>query len=741
MTALVFGATFLAYLAALPPALYPWRDTGEMATAVATLGVPHPTSYPLYVLFGRVAAALPLGNPVYRLNLLSAVAGAAACALLFSVLRARRGTAAGLAAAAALALNPTFWAVSQVSEMYSLWILGAVALIAMAVYLGESGDERLWPGFCFFFGLVLANRLDAVLLAPGLVWVALASRPKADGEDGLWAGAALVAAPALAVMTGSNLPFAGLLAATGLLRARGSGAGRRVGLAVLCGLAGFSVYLYLPVRSATAPFLDWNHPAAFANFLDSILRTRYGGTLDLISRSYATGAMFVDSLRLYAGHLWSAFGPLGLAAAAAGMLTSFAAERGRAVGQFAAWWWAGPAFLFLANMPPNAHAAAIVEPHYLLSDAVLLFWLAEGVAAAGARAAWAPAALAAAALAWGAARGGAEKLVKREHFAAPDFAAGALRSVPPGAVLVAKKDVQLYALWQAQAAGRRPDVRVVSQGLAGSDWYRADWRRRDPRLPVGSLREPAGWERLAAAGPLFATPDAEPPAPLQAAASARGLVVALPFAGAKPDAAAADAAREFLFLRGAARRGDAPDFFTGDLLESRALAAYRDGLRLHAQGRMAEAEARLLAAWALNGSFPEAALFLGFVRASGGRFAEAAEAYEASEAEYREKLELAARYRALPEVLSSIRRQAAEACTHLGVSLEKLGRLDAAASAYARALALTPLAQTRYNLAVLAWGKDWGAVEENLSEALRLDPNHADARRYLEQLQKRTQRR
>ena len=38
---------------------------------------------------------------------------------------------------------------------------------------------------------------------------------------------------------------------------------------------------------------------------------------------------------------------------------------------------------------------------------------------------------------------------------------------------------------------------------------------------------------------------------------------------------------------------------------------------------------------------------------------------------------------------------------------------------------------------LLAWGKDWGAVEENLNEALRLDPNHADAAKYLAALRSR----
>jgi len=416
VTLLVFASVFLVYLRALPPALAPWRDTGEMTLAAWTLGVAHPTSYPLYVLLGRLVAAVPLGNFAYRLNLLSAAAGAAAAALVFAHARRRHGAWVALAAAAWLSLNAGFWAVSQVSEMYSLWVLGAAALMIAAHAVADEPGERLWPGFCFLSGLLLADRLDLLLWAPGLLWIALSARPSVDGEDGLWAGLAFLVFPAAAALSGSNAPFAVLVVLTALWRARGPGAARRVGLAAAAGLAGLSAYLFLPVRSATAPVLDWNHPAVLSNFLDSILRTRYGGTLDLISKSYALGANFDANLRLWGAHLWDAFGPVGLAAALVGAAAGFRGDRRRWLGRAACWWWSGPVFLFLANLPPNTHAAAIVAPHYLLSDAALLFWAADGAAALAGSARGVAPALAAAALAWPLWRAVPARQDRREHF-------------------------------------------------------------------------------------------------------------------------------------------------------------------------------------------------------------------------------------------------------------------------------------------------------------------------------------
>src|SRR5262245_62207104 len=53
------------------------EDSGDLLAASATLGIPHPTGYPLFVLLGRLASLLPLGSVAFRINLVSALAGAA----------------------------------------------------------------------------------------------------------------------------------------------------------------------------------------------------------------------------------------------------------------------------------------------------------------------------------------------------------------------------------------------------------------------------------------------------------------------------------------------------------------------------------------------------------------------------------------------------------------------------------------------------------------------------------------
>ena len=68
-------------------------------------------------------------------------------------------------------------------------------------------------------------------------------------------------------------------------------------------------------------------------------------------------------MRLFGRHLWAAFWLPGLALAALGLREAARKSPARALGLGACWLFSGPIFLLLANMPPNPHAMAVVEPH------------------------------------------------------------------------------------------------------------------------------------------------------------------------------------------------------------------------------------------------------------------------------------------------------------------------------------------------------------------------------------------
>ena len=68
----VFLLSFIAYLLTLAPGVG-FIDAGELATVSATLGIAHPTGYPLFTLLGFLFSKLPIAATVIvRLNIMSA---------------------------------------------------------------------------------------------------------------------------------------------------------------------------------------------------------------------------------------------------------------------------------------------------------------------------------------------------------------------------------------------------------------------------------------------------------------------------------------------------------------------------------------------------------------------------------------------------------------------------------------------------------------------------------------------
>ena len=682
----LFLGFFAAYLYTMPPYLAAYRDAGEMATSAATLGVSHPPSYPLYILLGKLSQALPFGTPAYRLTLLSALCSAGALAALFSAIAGFVGLGAAALAAAWLGCNRIWWSVAIVPEMYALSLLQAVILLGLALRLRKQYDRRLWRGFVLFYGLALANRTDLLLWAPGLAWLVFSARQweKEEGSAAAWLA--------------RSLPWA---------------------------LLGLSLYLYLPVRSSAGPWLDWNHPAALSNFIGSLTRRSYGGTLDLLSRNYATGELFVPNLVVYGRHLFRDYLGVGVFLPLVGLWAWWRRDRAEALGLVFAYLASGPLFLFLANLPPNPHALAIVDPHYLLSDVVLAALAASG-AAALAQAVPAPAALAM--LVGLAPLWHRWDVSRRWNLFNYDYTRNVFLSTPRNASLVAKKDVPLFSLWYAQRVeGLRPDLKLVAQGLAGAAWYQDTHRRLGDAGRVMALRSAADWERFEALnGETYLTTDCE----LQEGTkvgSPRGLVVRL------STATPADPRPWSLIARRGSFDYDAqPDFFTSDIIESYAMTRQRLGSWLVEHGKTEDGERALLAAWAWKPHFPDAVMFLAFSAFRAGRLPDAAVAYELAALLFDRTLGMAREYHSLPEIFSGARRGVADSKLNLGVVMEKLGKKDEAARQYRLALDADPrAAQAHYNLAVLYWDKDWEKVAAEMTEVLKLEPNREDAQRFL----------
>jgi hypothetical protein len=126
--------------------------------------------HPLYVALGYgLVSALPGADPLWLVNLLSALFGAGTCALVCAIcLRHTASYAAALLAAGSLALSHTFWFHSVTPEVYTLLSF----LLLLSLYAFDRYEAGGQLGFlavsAFSLGLAASNHLLAFLALPAL---------------------------------------------------------------------------------------------------------------------------------------------------------------------------------------------------------------------------------------------------------------------------------------------------------------------------------------------------------------------------------------------------------------------------------------------------------------------------------------------------------------------------------------------------------------------------------------------
>jgi hypothetical protein len=168
------GTVALAvYLATLAPDLS-WQhygsDGGELITAAATLGIPHPPGYPTYVLLGKLLSLLPVGTVAWRFNLFSAVCMALATAVLAATIaglqqRPKQPLSGNLgisttAAALAFAFFPLVWSQAIITEVYALNLL----FLAGFLWATMVRQSTALAGLCL--GLGITGHLTSLFLLP-----------------------------------------------------------------------------------------------------------------------------------------------------------------------------------------------------------------------------------------------------------------------------------------------------------------------------------------------------------------------------------------------------------------------------------------------------------------------------------------------------------------------------------------------------------------------------------------------
>ncbi|MDH3525044.1 MAG: DUF2723 domain-containing protein [Acidobacteriota bacterium] len=414
---LLAGAVFAVYAAGACRTIYV-GDSGELVAAAATLGIPHPSGYPLYVLLGWLwIAVVPLGSVALRMSLFSAFFGALACGLFYGSAR-RQGlpATAALMGASCLAFAPSFWSQATVQRVYTLNGFFVVAVTACALEWHRTRRPGWLVLAAFAAGLGASNHtvMGVVGIAVGLF--AVISEPQ-------------------------------------LLRRP-----RRLAACVGAGLAGLLPYLYMPWRSRQDPRLDWADPETLGALLGAMTRRDYWDRA-WIESAADLPAILGDFLRgLGAELLWAGVLVAGLGVVAA-------RRHGRPL--------LLPGLVMAANFLAVAFHGSRTDlfvwhryyiPAWVMA-ALLTAWGTEPLVARWGRRAIAALAvpLALLVLGW-------PRFDRSDFEIADDFSRKLLATLPPGAHLAAADDNVLFVLiYLHLVEGLRPDVDLILQGVGGAE--------------------------------------------------------------------------------------------------------------------------------------------------------------------------------------------------------------------------------------------------------------------------------
>jgi Protein of unknown function (DUF2723) len=544
LLAIAGGVAALAlYLHSLAPTITMANgagDSGELASTAYTLGIAHPTGYPLYTLLGFVVTHLGGGEPAFSLNVFSAVMGAVTVGLLLLLAlhvawRAVPGAPWPLAAVAsgiavlAFALSTNFWTEAVVTETRTLALaLDTLILVLLVVPRPRAGRHVLLAAV--LYGLALSDHLLSLYLAPALIVLVLAS-------------------PATVVAWQTTACDCGRMANDGLrLRSHGKPrpatargphvrGGQTTGTAVPrrwlmllgCCLAGLTCYAYLPLRAAAQPAANWGNPDTVGRFLWVVSGQEY--RYQMFGLSPADSAARIGTSL---GLLWQQLNGATVLAALIGIAVLLRRQVRLAVALL---------LTFVIDLVATSNYQADAAPAYLLlgflcvAVAAAVGWLAMGhgalraldrIRVRGQVAVGLVCLGGIVACGWperSAAAAARHAVALSSTTAVRDAGIQVLRSLPRNAVIFAQGDAASVPLWYAQRGLRlRPDVTIVATALLTFSWYYKQMRR----LPAFDRRLLPDSDRSIDDGTDF-TLIAQRTALLgQAVAAGRQLFVAIP---------------------------------------------------------------------------------------------------------------------------------------------------------------------------------------------------------------------
>jgi hypothetical protein len=274
---LTFIVSFTVYIFTAAPEVT-FTDSGELAAVCVTLGIPHPTGYPLFVILGHAWSLLPLPiSEIYSLNIFAGfLTSLSAVFFLFNVYRIiynvekqndkqlsnRSLVIIAFVSSLIYSFATTIWAQGVALEVYSLQLLIFNLIIHELLCASTKVKKREKHYFmaALLIGLGFSNHMTTLLTLPAVFF--LFFRNPSNGREFISNKFAL-----LSLLT---IPF----------------------------IIGLSLYLYLPLHSATIPEFNWGWVSrGWDKFLYHVQGKQY--QIWMFSDSEAIGKNFNKFIALF----------------------------------------------------------------------------------------------------------------------------------------------------------------------------------------------------------------------------------------------------------------------------------------------------------------------------------------------------------------------------------------------------------------------------------------------------------
>lgn len=288
-------------------------DSGDLLTAAALGGIPHPPGYPLYTLLGWIFSYIPFLTVSWRITLLSSIPHAITVGLVYACIfhMTKKNYLASIFGSLIIVTNYLFFLYSTTPEVFALFDWFVIAIWLLLYLWSERKNYSYLYTAGFLYGLSLSHHHLMLFYIPAIVYF-------------IWSHRTVF-------VDKRHKPFSYVMLGVWFF-------------------VGFLPYVYIPFAAARDSIVNWDRPVHWDGFIRLITRADYGTFVSggSIGQSIRERMLAVSAYITFVRVDWTV---VGIFFVAMGMYSWFREKR--------VWFWTwtiavlciGPLFFFYASFP------------------------------------------------------------------------------------------------------------------------------------------------------------------------------------------------------------------------------------------------------------------------------------------------------------------------------------------------------------------------------------------------------